>query len=171
MIYLTGKQAFYVTCEEDSVGEWMMSKELFAELELKESSETLMGDALIEKDKIIPYHADDDLYNVATHTRAYLDMLFDERYDELKGVFMDSIQSKKCRAEIFKYAYHYGIGLERFQQIHIFMTSEFGNAWHSYCQNMLSLRKHIEASHKRKDGVVKKKSKHGPVNTTLSIVK
>lgn len=135
MIYVTGPAAFNVPCKLDSCGSWNCPKETFFANggipETKESDGSLLGDFGIEKDKIIPYH-DEDLFNVANHVRAYLDMLCDLRFDELRDVFFTNICSAKCRGLIFhevrfKFGKH-----EKYKLIHDFMIEEFGNAWRSY---------------------------------------
>lgn len=141
MKYITGLICFGVPCEEDSCGTWLFTKQDFLSPEYmveRDSDNSPFNSYGIECDKIIPYHADDELFNVATHTRAYLDMLNDGKFDVLKGAFYEYIQSTTCREAIFRRVYNCLKNNANFKDIHDFMSEEFGNAWASYVSQRLS---------------------------------
>ena len=151
MKYLTGLIAFGIPCNDYSCGVWNYTKQNFTDpkwLEPKESDKTLFGDWGIEKDKIIPYHEDEELFNVATHKRAYLDMLFDKRFKELEGLFFYAINDMKCREEIFDQVHRHLSHPDVHKDVYDFMSSEFGNAWLSYVQSWSSIRERV---HKESD--------------------
>lgn len=141
MTYITGLICFGIPCEEDSCGTWMFTKADFGNnkyLIKRDMEESVFKDMGIEKDKIIMYYGDDVLFNVATHSRAYLDLLEMRKFDQLEGVFYNYICSKKCRGVIFREVYNKLRNLDDYKEIHDFMSSEFGNAWASYCYERMS---------------------------------
>lgn len=142
MVYITGPIAFSIPSSDNSVGRWNTPKDEFLKegaLTTKESEGSLLKDYGIDKDKIIPYHDDSELFNVATHTRAYLDMLIDRRFDELEGLFEDCIRDGSCMHDIFKHVYHKLSKLPKYKEIYQFIAGEFGNHWISYCSQQLHM--------------------------------
>ena len=138
MEYLSGIIAFGIPCRDNSCGIWNYTKEQFTDENLLKpynSEQYPFGDYGIEENKIIPYHEDEELFNVATHIRAYLDMLVENRFEELKGMFEQAINDGKCRGKIFSLVYDKLRARDDFMPIHMFMAEEFGNAWLSYCQD------------------------------------
>lgn len=131
MKYLTGSLCYYIPCSEDSEGSWGLPKEDWSDdkLEFAESDDSILKDWGIETDKIIPYHDEFTLYNVATHTRAYLDSLIAGKFLELENVFNDCIATPKCRYTIFRTVLYKLRNLPNYKQIYDFMAAEFGNAW------------------------------------------
>lgn len=145
MKYITGIISFGVECERDSTGKWNITKEDFLNeknMELKESEDSPFKDYGIEKNKLVSYH-EFCTYNVADHVRAYCDMLYEERFDELEGLFFDSINSMKCRHDIFMLVYGKLRNMACFPRVNKFMTSEFGNAWESYVDSVNRVADHI----------------------------
>lgn len=145
MRYVTGLAAFNVPCKLDSCGSWNCPKEVFFVWndlpEMKESEDTLLKDYGIEENKLIPYH--DELFNVANHVRAYLDMLCDLRFDELHDLFFTNICSAECRAKIFRVVKNRLVKHEKYRLIYEFMLSEFDNAWRSYVMSSVDLDERV----------------------------
>ena len=144
MKYITGMISFGIPCREDSCGTWLYPREYFLDKEKMkqhESSESVFGDLGIEQDKIIPYHDNEELFNVANHTRAYLDMLAAEQFDALRDVFYNYINSMICREVIFRETYTRLSKQDNYMKIHDFMSEEFGNAWISYCTDALQVQR------------------------------
>ena len=147
MKYISGMICFGIPCREDSVGTWLYTKQDYTDpdnLKLYESDDSIFKDLGIEQDKIIPYHDDGELFNVANHTRAYLDMLANCEFDKLRDVFYDYISSKHCRYVIFRETYTRLSKLDTYKDIHKFMSEEFGNAWMSFCTDALQVRRRVE---------------------------
>lgn len=148
MRYITGILAFGVQCERNSTGKWNLTKSEFLDeklMELKESDDYPFKDYGIEENKLIPYH-DICTYNVADHVRAYVDMIYEKRFDELVGLFYECIVDMKCRGDIFMLVYGKLRHLAGFQKVNQFMTEEFGNAWLSYIDSVERVSEHIANS-------------------------
>lgn len=148
MKYLTGILAFQIPCELNSRGLWNRSKKDFVNDELftlAESENSRWKDWGIELNKLIPGR-EYALWNVANHVRAYLDMLVDKRFDELKGLFIEAIFDPKCRQDIFMASYGKLRHLADWQEYDSFMRSEFGNAWESYKDSVRSVSEHVKDS-------------------------
>lgn len=146
MQYLTGRLAFGVYCEDDSCGLWNITKAEWLDdslMQLRESDDSPFKHYGIEENKIVPYH-EFCTYNVASHTRAYLDMLYEERFDELRGLFAEAINSAKARSDIFMATLSRLRKTGKYLTINKFMTEEFGSAWESYCQCVHSAMMNIE---------------------------
>lgn len=145
MRYITGIIAFGVECQRNSIGKWNITKNDFLNeklMELKESDESPFKDYGIEENKIVPYH-DFCTYNVADHVRAYLDMLHEGMFSELKGLFYECIGDGKCRHDIFMTVYGKLRHLAEFKEVNEFMLEEFGNAWISYIDSVERVAEHI----------------------------
>ncbi len=141
MKYLTGILCYNVPCEEDSIGIWGVPREDWADdkLEIAESDDSPLKDWGIECDKIIPYHDEFTLYNVATHTRSYLDSLIAGRFDDIRNIFYETIVSSECRYTIFcKVCDKVIQELPNYKEICNFMTSEFGSSWISFVSQLMS---------------------------------
>lgn len=150
MRYITGLISFGIPCNEDSCGTWMFTKSDFSNPDYvweRESSDSPFKDAGIEKDKIVLAYGDESLYNVAVHSRAYLDILYEKKFKLLDGLFYDYIQSKTCRYIIFCEVYDKLRKLDGFDKINEFMSKEFGNAWLSFAYDSLSHGGPIDAEH------------------------
>lgn len=150
MQYVTGMTAFGIECKRDSCGKWNLTKDDFTNNEkftLRESDDMPYKDYGIEKDKIVPYR-EYCLYNVADHVRAYLDLLYECKFDLLTGLFDECIKDMKCRKDIFMTVYGKLRNLAIFKEVNEFMISEFGNAWLSYLDSVHSVAEHIS---KRED--------------------
>lgn len=145
MMYLTGPLAFGIECERESCGRWNIPKTDWLNedlMVLKDSDESPFKSYGIEENKIVPYH-EFCAYSVANHVRAYCDMLYECRFDELKDVFGEYIRSMNCRKDIFMLVYGKLKYLAEFPEINKFMENEFGNAWVSYIDSVHSVAEHI----------------------------
>ena len=145
MKYITGIVAFGVQCERNSTGKWNLTKDDFLNeenMKLKESDDSPFKDYGIEENKLVPYH-DICTYNVADHVRAYVDMVHEQRFDELVGLFYESIGDMKCRQDIFMLVNGKLRHLAGFQKVNEFMQQEFGNAWVSYIDSVERVAEHI----------------------------
>lgn len=134
MQYLTGVLALQVPCKCDGIGLWNLQKKDFLDeslWDIRESSESKFGKHGIEENKIVPYH-NDEIYNVADYVRVYLDMLADCKFKQLKGLFVEALNTSDCRYAIFSAAYRTLNGDPIWKKVNKFLTKEFGNAWLSY---------------------------------------
>lgn len=145
MMYITGIPAFGVMCELDTPGRWNVTKKEFLDEEmfkLKNSDESPFKNYGIEENKMVPYH-EFCTYNVANHVRAYLDLLYECKFDLLEDTFIECINNSKCREDIFMCVYGKLRNLAPFKEINEFMCKEFGNAWISYIESVNSVAEHI----------------------------
>ena len=146
MIYLSGPLAFCVPCDLPTPGEWRISPSMWTDentnKHLRNTDDYPFKDYGIEKNKYIQYRPI-CLYNVANHVRAYLDMLYEERFSEMEEMFRNYIDNGKCRREIFDQVYYRCRNLAEFHDINTFMAKEFGNAWYSYIDAMKKAAEHL----------------------------
>lgn len=147
MRYITGIIAMGTECSLNTPGLWNIPKETYLDEEIfknVESDDSPFKDWGIEKNKIIKYR-EFSLYNVANHVRAYVDMLYDGKFDELKDVFFEAINDSKSRLDIFMLVYGKLRHLAQFKKINKFMEEEFGNAWLSYIDAVNTVAEHISS--------------------------
>lgn len=145
MQYVTMMAAFGIPCNRSSCGKWNLRREDFTAEDkfiTRESEESPLKDYGIEKDKLVPYR-EYCVYNVADHVRAYCDMLYECKFDEMHGLFHECIADLECRKDIFMLVYGKMRTAAWFSQIDLFMEEEFGNAWVSYKNSIESVSKHI----------------------------
>lgn len=160
MEYITGLVALCTPCELASCGKWNATREDFANLDIRKSEDSILGDMNIEKDRIIPYHDVYELYNVADHVRVYLDALLDYKFDELEGMFISYINDGFCRKLIFNAVEHKMKSDKRYDDIVAFMKKEFGNAWDSYKANIESIGNHVNVQMESIDKFYKRDNKN-----------
>ena len=89
MVYITGVHALNLKCSLDTCGDWHQSSLNWINPPLRESSASIFGGYGIECNKLIPYNH--DLFNVANHIRAILDMLSEGNLSYLRGMRNDFI--------------------------------------------------------------------------------
>ena len=133
MKYITGLIALGTPCELDTPGLWTLRKSDYLSdenMKTYESNEFPFKDFGIELNKIVDYH-EFCVYNVANHIRAYLDLLYLGKFELLKGLFPEAINSAKARLSIFECVYRCR-RLAQYRKMNEFMLNEFGNVWISY---------------------------------------
>lgn len=136
MKYITGTTAFCIPCDLNSPCKWNATKKDFENITLAESDDSVLKDYGIETDKIIPYHPDEELYNVANHVRAYLDLLLNGDYETLASIecspdvrfeMFKQVRRLLARNDIPTVAY---IGIDNFMQ------ETYGSLWRSFGEAM-----------------------------------
>lgn len=145
MKYITGIIALGTECELPTCGLWNVSKQQFLDDELckgVESDDSPFKDWGIEENKVLRYR-EFCLFNVANHTRAYVDMLYQHRFEELKDIFFEAINNGEARKDIFMLVYGKLRHLAEYKKINEFMTTEFGNAWIAYKDSIESVAAHL----------------------------
>lgn len=145
MKYITGIIAMGTECSLNTPGLWNIPKEMYLDDEVfktVESDDSPFKDWGIETNKLVKYR-EFCLYNVANHVRAYVDMLYDGKFEELKDLFFEAINDSKSRKDIFMLVYGKLRHLAQFKKINEFMEEEFGNAWLSYIDSVNSVAEHI----------------------------
>lgn len=135
MRYLSAPLAFCVYCELDTPGEWRGSRELWSDNNfnncMRDSEDSPFKEYGIEMNRFLQYKPL-CTYHVANHVRAYLDMLYEGRFNEMEGMFLQYINNGECRRAIFEQVLYRCKHLASYQDINAFMTKEFGNAWVSF---------------------------------------
>lgn len=99
MLYLSGVHALNIPCELDTCGDWHQSGIQWQNLKLHDSNNSIFGDYGIERNKTIPEHS--ELYNVANHIRALLDLLEQGNFAAAQGMRDDFICNDEYTEEIF----------------------------------------------------------------------
>lgn len=146
MYYLSGPLAFTVPCELDTPGEWRVSRKMWSDenvnKSIRNSEDSPFKDYGINQNVYIQYRPI-GLYNVANHVRAYLDMLYEKRFDEMKDLFMEYIDNGLYRRDIFEQVFYRCKHLAEYKEINKFMSEEFGNAWISFLDAIHTSSMHI----------------------------
>ena len=102
MLYLTGKHALNISCALDTCGDWHQPALRWEDLTIRNSEESIFGDYGIERDKRIPNSQ--ELFNVANHIRALLDLLEMGNFAVAQGMNDDFICNSEYDLEIFTQA-------------------------------------------------------------------
>ncbi|GHV36520.1 hypothetical protein FACS1894187_11250 [Synergistales bacterium] len=126
MLYLSGIYALNLNCALDTCGDWHQSSLRWDNLFLQESKSAFFADYGIEQNKNIPCH--NELFNVANHIRALLDLIIQGNFGLAQGMNNDFICNDNYTMEIFNKILlmqklpHWG-------DIDIFMGREYHGEW------------------------------------------
>lgn len=140
MQYLTGLLAFGIPCDLDTNGMWgfrssdYSNDEHFATF-LRDSDNSPFKEVGIVNNVYIDQRPL-CTYRVANHVRAYLDMLYEGKFDELKGLYQVAIGRPKYRQDIFMQVYGKLRHLACFDEVSNFLCDEFGTGWVSYVESI-----------------------------------
>jgi len=129
MLYLSGVHALNIPCELDTCGDWHQSALQWQDLRLLESKDSIFEDYGIEQSKRIPEHT--ELYNVANHIRALLDLLVQGNYAIAQGMRDGFICNDNYTEEIFdkvSLLKH----VDNWNEIDRFMGKEYMMQWHKF---------------------------------------
>ena len=99
MLYLSGVHALNLPCKLETCGDWHTSALQWRDLRLLDSDNSLFGDYGIETEKSVPEKM--ELYNVANHIRALLDLLVQGNFAAAQGMRDDFICTEKYTEQIF----------------------------------------------------------------------
>ena len=129
MQYLSGIHALNLPCELVTCGDWHQSAIQWEQLFLLNSENSLFGNYGIELNKEVPRHT--EVFNVANHIRALLDLLQQSKFSIARGMNKDFICNDTYREEIFK-----KVALmkneENWSAIDRFMGKEYFSKWLEY---------------------------------------
>jgi hypothetical protein len=129
MFYLSGIHALNLSCALKTCGDWHQSTIRWDDLSLQDTKDTLFEDYGIEHDKIVPGHT--EIFNVANHIRALLDLLAQGKFSVAQGMNKDFICNDGYNDEIFSKVFLMK-DLENWAQIDRFMGKEYANQWLEY---------------------------------------
>lgn len=137
MKYITGEHALNVTCSLETCGDWHASALQWKQLNFHESSESFFGDYGIELDRKIPEH--EELYPVANHIRALLDLLIIGNFSIAQGMRDDFICNDKYTNEIFqKVILLKDYSICNWEEIDMFMGNEYKMSWVNFRKAVLN---------------------------------
>lgn len=129
MQYLSGIHALNLPCELVTCGDWHQSAIQWERLFLLNSENSLFGNYGIELNKEVPRHT--EVFNVANHIRALLDLLQQSKFSIARGMNKDFICNDTYMEEIFK-----KVALmkneENWSAIDRFMGKEYFSKWLEY---------------------------------------
>lgn len=126
MLYLSGLYALNLPCSLKTCGDWHTSALHWENIQLKNSASTAFGDYGIEKHKTIPDHS--DLFNVANHIRAILDLLAEKKFSVISNFNNDFICNDEYTEEIFQKV----ATLLPDDEINNFMHKTYGRKWRKW---------------------------------------
>jgi len=129
MIYLTGIHALNINCELETCGDWHQSSLRWENLTIRNADDSVFGDWGIERDKKIPNHT--ELFNVANHIRALLDLISEGMFSVAQGMRDDFICNDIYTELIYEKVSMLS-GTSNWQQIDLFMEREYKLQWISY---------------------------------------
>lgn len=135
MQYYTGLFAFtqYADISEGSTGMGSVADRYIREMDkyMAESNNSVLGDIEIKDTTVIPTG---DVVKCATHKRAYVDMLLNHQFTELKDLYDIAIRNFDILYQIFKIVTDYGIINDR--EILRFLNNEFKSYFRSYLMSV-----------------------------------
>jgi hypothetical protein len=128
-LYLSGAHALNLPCSLETCGDWHRSALQWERLRLLNSSDSIWGDYGIETGKAVPERT--QLFNVANHIRALLDLLEQGNFIAAQGMREDFICNEIYTDEIFD-----KVSLLRHKDhwpdIDSFMSKEYSDDWLSF---------------------------------------
>jgi hypothetical protein len=135
MKYLTGKHALNIGCELLTCGDWHRSGLRWVDLTIRDSEDSVYGDWGIELNKQIPGH--DELFHVANHIRAILDLMAEGNFAVAQGMKEDYICNDDYTSLVFEL-----VNLlrhsENWTAIDAFMLKEYGDEWSAHRKEQMT---------------------------------
>jgi len=126
MKYITGEHALNINCSLLTSGDWHQSFLRWEDITFRDTKDSIFSDYGIEHNKSIPKH--DQLFSVANHIRALLDLLEMGMFNIAQGMNDDFIGNDDYNPEVFdKVGMMYK--LSHWNQIDEFMLKEYSNEW------------------------------------------
>lgn len=129
MFYVTGIFALNIVCNLDTSGDWHASALRWNDVQIMDSEKAFFGEYGIEGKKHIPEHT--ELYYVANHIRALLDLLEMGKFSIAQGMNKDYICNDNYNKEIFEKVYSMK-NLSNWEEIDEFMKKEYMMKWINY---------------------------------------
>lgn len=131
MKYLTGLYALNLPCQLDTCGDWHSKSIDWSHPDIRESNNSILKDYGIEKNRKVKYLDSLEVYNVANHIRALLDMLVVGNYGYAQGMKEEYICNDKYTDEIFNHVYLLR-NIDNWNEINGFMEKEYKLKWLSF---------------------------------------
>jgi hypothetical protein len=135
MLYLSGIHALNLPCALETCGDWHQSAIRWDNLPLRDTENTIFGDYGIDRDKTVPGHT--EVFNVANHIRALLDLLEEGKFSVAQGMNKDFICNDDYNDEIFSKV-SLMKGMKNWPQIDRFMGKEYARQWLAYKEEKTS---------------------------------
>ena len=132
MTYISGRHALNLPCTLDTCGDWHASALQWHTPFIRDSNESVYGDYGIEHNKKIP--ESNELYSVANHIRAIMDLLELERYTCARGMRDDFICNDKYTNEIFNLVL-WQRKLSHWSKVNDFMKKEYKISWMDFIES------------------------------------
>lgn len=129
MKYITGIHALNLPCPLETSGDWHTSALRWENITIAESKEMFFGSYGINYGVKIPEHK--EIYAVADHIRALLDLLELGHFTAAQGMNKDFICNPAYDEEIFGKVYSMRI-LDNWEDINLFMEKEYFMQWVRY---------------------------------------
>ena len=126
MQYLTGVHALNLRCELDTCGDWHRSALAWKNLTIRDTENSIFGDYGLEFNKKIPNH--EELFTVANHIRALLDLIAEHDFPNAQGMKEDFICDDQYTVEIFNKIMIL-CDLPGYKEIDEFMQKEYRLEW------------------------------------------
>ena len=126
MQYLTGIHALNIEDNTEDYGDWHTSALNWKNIQLVDSTNTILKDYGIETNKRIPEH--DELYNVANTLREILDLMIEGKTKYLKGFRNDFLCTDRYNTEFFEKVIQLK-QLSNWEDINCLMRTEFMSSW------------------------------------------
>ena len=129
MYYVTGIFALNIMCELETSGDWHSSALKWNNVQIADSEKSFFGNYGIEGKKHIPEHT--ELYYVANHIRALLDLLEMGKFTVAQGMNKEFICNDSYNEEIFEKVLTMQV-LDNWKSIDEFMKKEYLMKWIKY---------------------------------------
>lgn len=129
MLYISGIHALNLSCELETCGDWHQSAIQWNNIPLQESEGSIFGDYGIELNRKVPEQI--EIFAVANHIRALLDLLVAGKFSIAQGMKNDYICRDKYTEEIFEKVLLLKNN-ENWNEIDNFMKKEYLSQWSNY---------------------------------------
>lgn len=134
MRYITGIHALNLPCELETCGDWHTSALRWESITFKDTNEAFFKCWGIELNKSIP--ETDEVFPVANHIRALLDLLEGGKFTVAQGMREDFICNEKYTPLVFSKVFSMRC-LPNWGDIDDFMRKEYRLDWLKYKEGLL----------------------------------
>lgn len=134
MLYITGIHALNLPCSLLTCGDWHQSALQWEKPFFRNTEDSVFKDYGIEQGKTIPEHS--EVFNVANHIRALLDMLELGQFALAQGMRDDFICNNDYTYEIFSQVIKLR-NSPHWDKINNFMGKEYFKQWLKFCKTEL----------------------------------
>ena len=131
--YISGIHALNIACPLNTSGDWHWGALKWKDVTIFDDTEMFFGEWGIEKNVVVSY-LDNQVWNVANHIRAILDLLSINQFSGLRGMRHDFICTDEYDDLIFEKVYEMSV-LPHWEVISDFIAREYARKWFRFLKS------------------------------------